>query len=637
MATVASTAYVDNSIANLSTSLNQRFASNADLTNYAKSLSVLSNTVSDFLTFRAGVSTTAPGSLALRDAQSQLWANTFRGNLEPGANNTNLLIGTQNPTRVDIGTALTTQRINIGTGLNSSAPTTITIGSVFDSVVIPGTLQSTSSTSVPTMPALLQLNPSGSVNSAGNCGIEVLEANNPVAMFQVATTRDGWVLKAPTTQNITFTGNPSTPYTISQGSHDPLSIASSATGLSLSSQVLNLSLANSSSAGAMGSDMYALLSGSTDAPTPSAIAKRNANGQISAALIGNVTGNVSGTASGFTGTLSGQVTGTQTNTVLAPGVVSDSNVATLAGIQDSKLGTIQTAGKVANSATSATSANTPNTIVARDVNGSINVGNITTGSASTANMNILSGSVNTTSLIGIGRTASEAQVGVSCANNDILNSAIAGDLSIRTLSASNKVLLGSASNPNVSIASDYVRVLGGTVLSTAIAKTTSCISDSQAFNTHYLTSSSPTAGSELGLKLLYSAVPGSGVTSGSCIVFVITFENLGTTPMNATMDIVMAGANVYSYRRVMLLLNTSFSNNYVDITRVASSQNGVTADPQVSVRSSGANLTVTCSLNFNQSTAGSVNNISGEVTFPYMPGVTRYTVTRCGGIEPFST
>jgi len=50
-------------------------------------------------------------------------------------------------------------------------------------------------------------------------------------------------------------------------------------------------------------------------------------------------------------------------------VIVDANVSASAGIVDTKLGTILTSGKVANSATTATSANTANAIVARDSSG----------------------------------------------------------------------------------------------------------------------------------------------------------------------------------------------------------------------------------------------------------------------------
>ena len=72
---------------------------------------------------------------------------------------------------------------------------------------------------------------------------------------------------------------------------------------------------------------------------------------------------------------------------LANSIVSNANISAGAGIVDSKLATITSAGKVANSATTATANNTASTIVARDTNGNFTAGTITaalTGNASTS-------------------------------------------------------------------------------------------------------------------------------------------------------------------------------------------------------------------------------------------------------------
>ena len=57
--------------------------------------------------------------------------------------------------------------------------------------------------------------------------------------------------------------------------------------------------------------------------------------------------------------------------------ISNADVASDAGIVDTKLATISTAGKVANSATSATSAGLVNTIVQRDAAGGFSAGVVT--------------------------------------------------------------------------------------------------------------------------------------------------------------------------------------------------------------------------------------------------------------------
>lgn len=58
------------------------------------------------------------------------------------------------------------------------------------------------------------------------------------------------------------------------------------------------------------------------------------------------------------------------------GSILDADISATAGISDTKLATIATAGKVANSATTATTDNTAGTIVLRDVNGGFSAGTI---------------------------------------------------------------------------------------------------------------------------------------------------------------------------------------------------------------------------------------------------------------------
>jgi hypothetical protein len=79
--------------------------------------------------------------------------------------------------------------------------------------------------------------------------------------------------------------------------------------------------------------------------------------------------------------------GSITSTMIADGTIVNADINASAAIADTKLSTISTAGKVANSATTATNANTAGAIVARDASGNFSAGTITaalTGTASTA-------------------------------------------------------------------------------------------------------------------------------------------------------------------------------------------------------------------------------------------------------------
>jgi hypothetical protein len=70
-------------------------------------------------------------------------------------------------------------------------------------------------------------------------------------------------------------------------------------------------------------------------------------------------------------------TGTVDSTMIANNTIVDGDINSAAGISDTKLNTISTALKVANSATTATSANTASAIVARDASGNFTAGTIT--------------------------------------------------------------------------------------------------------------------------------------------------------------------------------------------------------------------------------------------------------------------
>src|SRR5207244_10494863 len=72
---------------------------------------------------------------------------------------------------------------------------------------------------------------------------------------------------------------------------------------------------------------------------------------------------------------------------LSTSLIVNADIDPAAAIVDTKLATISTAGKVANSATTATSLNTASTIVARDASGNFTAGTITaslSGNATTA-------------------------------------------------------------------------------------------------------------------------------------------------------------------------------------------------------------------------------------------------------------
>jgi hypothetical protein len=76
-----------------------------------------------------------------------------------------------------------------------------------------------------------------------------------------------------------------------------------------------------------------------------------------------------------------------TSAKIANGTITNDDIFATAAIGDTKINTISSAGKVANSATTATSANTASAIVARDASGNFSAGTITANLTGTASGN----------------------------------------------------------------------------------------------------------------------------------------------------------------------------------------------------------------------------------------------------------
>jgi hypothetical protein len=164
-----------------------------------------------------------------------------------------------------------------------------------------------------------------------------------------------------------------------------------------------------------GSEGAALTIGvaATSLNTANQVVARDSSGNFSA---GTITASLTGTATSTTNipNLTGDITSNGTVTSIASGVIVNDDINASAGIVDTKLATISTAGKVLNSATTATNANTASAIVARDASGNFSAGTITanlTGTASTASFattsynltdaaNITTGTINSARLTG---------------------------------------------------------------------------------------------------------------------------------------------------------------------------------------------------------------------------------------------
>ena len=159
--------------------------------------------------------------------------------------------------------------------------------------------------------------------------------------------------------------------------------------------------------------------------TPTALIGTNITGTAAGLTAGNVTTNAN---------LTGDVTSVGNATSIAAGVIVDADINASAGIVDTKLATISTAGKVSNSATTATSSNTASAIVARDGSGNFTAGTITANL--TGNVSGSSGSTTGNAATATALATARAINGVNFDGTAAITvTAAAGTLSGTTLAA----------------------------------------------------------------------------------------------------------------------------------------------------------------------------------------------------------
>src|SRR5579872_1296626 len=149
-------------------------------------------------------------------------------------------------------------------------------------------------------------------------------------------------------------------------------------------------------------------------------------------IIGSEQMNISSsgiTIDGFTTT---GVVHNNSSGLLSSSLIVNADVDPAAAIVDTKLATISTVGKVANSATTATSTNIPNTIVLRDSSGNFNAGTVIANLMGAASLNVLkSGDTMTGTLqLPAGTTALPSLVFTGSTTTGL--SASAGNLSFST-------------------------------------------------------------------------------------------------------------------------------------------------------------------------------------------------------------
>jgi hypothetical protein len=195
---------------------------------------------------------------------------------------------------------------------------------------------------------------------------------------------------------------------------------------------------------------------------------REANTHIEASSgVHGLTGSVVGTSDAQT--LTSKTIDAASNTISN---IANANISSSAAIADSKLATISTASKVANSATTATSSNTNSAIVARDSSGNFSAGTITA---------TLSGNV-TGALTGNASTATTLQTARDFQITGDIEAAAVSFNGSSSVSLVSSIATGAIVNAdiNASAAIDKTKISGtaitagdtGTVTSTMIANDT---------------------------------------------------------------------------------------------------------------------------------------------------------------------
>jgi hypothetical protein len=301
----------------------------------------------------------------------------------------------------------------------------------------------------------------------------VVTSTTPVANLSIGGNAATATLASTVTTNANLTGDVTSVGNATTIANDAVTSAMINNGeivnadISATAAIVDTKLATISTAGKVSNTATT----ATSANTVDAIVLRDGSGdfsanEITADLIGDVTGDITGNAATVTtnANLTGDVTSVGNATTIANdavtsaminnGEIVNADISATAGIVDTKLATISTAGKVSNTATTATSANTVDAIVLRDGSGDFSANEITadligdvtgdiTGNAATVTTNAnLTGDV--TSVGNATTIANDAVTSAMINNGEIVNADISAtaaivDTKLATISTAGKV------------------------------------------------------------------------------------------------------------------------------------------------------------------------------------------------------
>jgi microcystin-dependent protein len=203
-----------------------------------------------------------------------------------------------------------------------------------------------------------------------------------------------------------------------------------------SANTINTIVARDGSGNFSAGTITATLAGSA---TGNAATATNLSSNRTFALTGNVTGSTSSNLSSGVSIATTIPTGTVTSAMIADGTIVNADINESAAIADTKLATINTAGKVTNNAVQAVSTNTANRIVTRDASGNFAAGTVTAE---------LAGNASTATTLATGRTI--ALTGDVTGTTETFNGS--ANVSAATTIASNAVTTAKIADANVTTA-----------------------------------------------------------------------------------------------------------------------------------------------------------------------------------------
>jgi hypothetical protein len=209
-------------------------------------------------------------------------------------------------------------------------------------------------------------------------------------------------------------------------------------------------------------------------------------------------------------------TGVVTSAMIADGAIVNADINASAAIADTKLGTISTAGKVANTATTATSANTNSAIVARDGSGNFSANQITaakvTGLDAPASGTEATNKTYVDSILGSATSAASSATAAAASATAASNSATSASSSATSASGSASTATTQATNASssASAASTSATNSANSATTATTQATTATTQATNASNSATAASSSASSASTSATNAANSATAAAG-------------------------------------------------------------------------------------------------------------------------------